>query len=242
MAEATPLAGASVLVLGGSSGIGLATARAAAAAGAEVAIAGRDGERLERAAAELGGAVATHALDVGEEAAVAQLFERLGAVDHVLYTAGSLAGAPVAELDPAALREVLDTRFWGAVHLAKHGAPRIREGGSITLMSGTSVERPVAGGAIGTAAVGAIEALTRTLAVELAPLRVNCLRAGVVDTPLLDAFFGDQRDAVVAELGTGLPVGRVGRPEDVAAAALFLMSNGYATGSTLTLDGGALLV
>jgi NAD(P)-dependent dehydrogenase (short-subunit alcohol dehydrogenase family) len=236
------LEGAAVIVVGGSSGIGLATARAARAQGARVTIAGRSRERLERARAQLGGEVGAVALDVSEDAGVQALFEGAGRVDHVLLTAGSVVLAP--RLQPAleALRPALEDRFWGAVRVAKHAAPHMGAGGSITFTSGSAGQRPAPGTALDSASCGAVEALARALALDLAPVRVNALCPGYVDTPLLRGALGARADEVLAGVASALPARRIGRPEDVAHAALFLMTNGYVTGISLPVDGGQRLV
>jgi NAD(P)-dependent dehydrogenase (short-subunit alcohol dehydrogenase family) len=233
---------AGVLVIGGSSGIGLATARLAAEQGARVAIAARDAARLARAREELGAQVQAFQADAEDEDSLRALFERVGPLDHVLSTAGAVVHAPRLEGELAALRAFSDRRVSAAIHVARQAAPRLRAHGSITFLSGTAATRPHAGGALDSAACAAIEGLTRALAFELAPLRVNALRPGAVDTPLLASALGDARDAFLAQAARALPVGRVGRPEDVAQAALFLMSCGYVTGIALCVDGGHGLV
>jgi NAD(P)-dependent dehydrogenase (short-subunit alcohol dehydrogenase family) len=236
------LKNATVVVLGGSSGIGLATAKAAQAEGARVIIAGRSKERLERAGAELGPTARTVPLDVNDERGTAEFFAGLDVLDHLFTTAGAFIGDAGLLPDTAALRPALDTRFWGALYAAKHAAPRMRRDGSITFMSGIAALRPIQAGAVATASCGAIEAFARALAVDLAPIRVNAIRPGFVDTPLLDAFLGPNKPAVVETMAKRLPVRRVGRPEDIADGVLFLMKNGYVTGISLTIDGGGLLI
>jgi NAD(P)-dependent dehydrogenase (short-subunit alcohol dehydrogenase family) len=144
--------------------------------------------------------------------------------------------------DTAALRPALDTRFWGALYAAKYAAPKMERGGSITLMSGTAAVRPLPGASVATASCGAVEAFARALALDLAPIRVNAIQPGLIDTPLIGELMGDRREAMIAQEAARLPVRRVGKPEDVADAVLFLMRNGYVTGITLTVDGGRLLL
>jgi NAD(P)-dependent dehydrogenase (short-subunit alcohol dehydrogenase family) len=136
----------------------------------------------------------------------------------------------------------MDTRFWGALYAAKYGAPKMNGSGSITFMSGTAAQRPIGGMSVASASCGAVEAFARALAVDLAPIRVNTIQPGFVDTPLLDEFLGAQRAEILAAAAARLPVRRIGQPEDIADAVLFLMKNGYVTGITLTIDGGGLLV
>jgi NAD(P)-dependent dehydrogenase (short-subunit alcohol dehydrogenase family) len=229
-----------VVILGGSSGIGLATARAALAEGAKVIITGRSPERLKAAQSELGG-VRTVALDVQDEAGTRSLFNELDHVDHVFITAGEIVFDPKVQGDTAMVRPALDTRFWGAVNATKFGAPKMSAGGSITFMSGTAAIRPLPGAAVGTASCAAIEGLARALAVELKPIRVNVIQPGLVDTPFLDLFGQDRRAALIAEYSKRILVGRPGTAEEIADAVLFLMRNGFVTGITLTVDGGGVL-
>jgi NAD(P)-dependent dehydrogenase (short-subunit alcohol dehydrogenase family) len=236
------LAHKTVVVLGGTSGIGLATAKAAQSEGARVIVTGRSRERLTAAQAELGSGARTVALDVADEAGTRALFQEIDRVDHIFITAGSVALDARLAPDSASLRPALDVRFWGAFNAAKYGAAKMNEGGSITFMSGTTARRPLRGAAVATASCGAVEAFARALAIDLAPIRVNTLQPGYVDTPMLDDLLGEARAKIKAEAGARLPVKRIGRPEELADAVLFLMKNGYVNGITLTVDGGGLLV
>jgi len=236
------LAHSTVVILGGSSGIGLATAKAAKAEGARVVVTCRSADRLKSAQALLGAEARTVALDVADEAGTRALFEEFDRVDHVFITAGIVVLDSGLAPDSASLRPVLDTRFWGAFAAAKYGAAKMRGGGSITFMSGTTARRPLKGAAVATASCGAVEAFARALAVDLASTRVNTIQPGYVDTPMLDELLGEARNAIKAEAGAHLPVKRIGRPEEIADAVLFLMKNGYVNGITLTVDGGGLLV
>jgi len=236
------LAHGTVVILGGSSDIGLATAKAAKAEGARVVVTGRSADRLKSAQALLGADARTIVLDVADEAGTRALFEELDRVDHVFITAGVVVLDSGLAPDSASLRPALDTRFWGAFAAAKYGAAKMRGGGSITFMSGTTARRPLKGAAVATASCGAVEAFARALAVDLAPTRVNTIQPGYVDTPMLEELLGEARNAIKAEAGAHLPVKRIGRPEEIADAVLFLMKNGYVNGITLTVDGGGLLV
>ena len=229
-----------VVILGGSSGIGLATAQAALAAGAKVIITGRSRDRLEAARLAIQADVRTVALDVTDEAGTRALFAGLDKVDHVFITAGMVTFDP--KLAPAsdAMRPALDQRFWGALYAAKYAAAKMGAGGSITFMSGTAAIKPLPGAAVATASCGAIEAFARSLALDLAPIRVNTIQPGLVDTPFLD-LLGDRRQALIDDYSRRLPVGRPGRPEEIADAVLFLMRNQFVTGITLTVDGGGVL-
>ena len=230
-----------MIVIGGSSGIGLATAAMAKEAGARVTIAGRDEARLASARDELGGDVGTVAVDVADEGGVAALFDGVDSVDHVANFAGTHVNGRLADLDTSAMQGPVDNRFWGALYVCKHAAPRMT-GGSITICTGAGVGRPRAGGAIVAAAAGGSEVLARAMAVELAPTRVNVIRPGIVDTPLFDRMAGDARDEVLAGMAKRVPLKRVAQPEDIADAVLFLMRNDYVTGELLTIDGGFSLV
>jgi NAD(P)-dependent dehydrogenase (short-subunit alcohol dehydrogenase family) len=229
-----------VVILGGSSGIGLATARAALAEGARVTITGRSRERLEAARAALETDVRTVALDVTDEPGTRGLFASFQHVDHVFITAGVVAFDQKLAPETASLRNAIETRFLGALLAAKYASARMGAGGSITLMSGTAAVRPLPGAAVATASCGAVEAFARSLAVDLAPIRVNTVQPGLVDTPFLDVL-GERRAAMIAEYSRRLPVKRAGRPEEIADGVLFLMKNGFVTGITLTIDGGGVL-
>jgi len=236
------LKNATVVILGGSSGIGLATAKAARAEGAQVIITGRSAKRLQTARADLGDAVRTVVLDVADETGTRIFFQELDHLDHVFITAGTLVKDSRLAPDSATLRPAMDTRFWGALYAAKYGALKMNGSGSIVFMSGTAGQRPLDGASVASASCGAVEAFARALAVDLAPIRVNTIQPGFVDTPLLDEVLGAQRAEILAAVATRLPVRRIGRPEEIADAVLFLMKNGYVTGITLTIDGGGLLV
>jgi NAD(P)-dependent dehydrogenase (short-subunit alcohol dehydrogenase family) len=231
-----------VVVLGGSTGMGLATAKAAAAEGAQVVITGRSKEKLEAAVAQLPAGSRSAALDVADEAGTRSLFEQIGHVDHLFITAAAVTVGTTLASDSEVLRPSMDTRFWGSLYAARYGAAQMKNGGSITFMSGTSAWKPRPGGAVGSASCGAIEAFGRSLAIELAPIRVNTIAPGLIDTPLIEALVGERKAALVEREVARQPVKRVGTPEDIADAVLFLMKNGYVTGITLTVDGGRMLI
>ena len=237
-----PLKDTTVVILGGSSGIGLATAKAARAEGALVIITGRSAQRLQKARADLGDGVRAVALDVADETGTRAFFQNLSNVDHVFITASTVSRDSRLAPDSELMRPAMDTRFWGALYAAKYAAPKMNGGGSITFMSGTAACRPIAGASVASASCGAVDAFARALAVDLAPIRVNTIQPGLVDTPLLDEVLGAERVDVLAAAAARLPVRRIGRPEDIADAVLFLMKNGYVNGITLTVDGGGLLV
>jgi NAD(P)-dependent dehydrogenase (short-subunit alcohol dehydrogenase family) len=167
--------------------------------------------------------------------------ERRDAIDHLFVTIGSYVADHHLEPPMDTLRGPLDTRMVAALHATKHALAKMSERGSITLMSGTASIRPIPGTSMSSASCAAIEGLMRGLAVDFAPIRVNALRAGFFDTPFLDEALGNQRADVVADLEARLLVGRIGRPEEAAAAVIFMMETGYVTGSCLTIDGGGSL-
>jgi NAD(P)-dependent dehydrogenase (short-subunit alcohol dehydrogenase family) len=236
------LAGATVVVVGGSSGMGLATARLAVAAGANVRVVGRDSERLERAVESLGGATDGVSADAANEADMAGVFSDLPRVDHVVVFAGEQPVAPLAETELEQFRRAMEARVWGALNACKFAAPKMSLTGSFTFCSGLSAHRPRAHRSIGASATAALESFGRAMAVELAPIRVNTICPGAIDTPLLARVYGSQRDEAMAAVEKRVPVGRLGRPEEVADAVLFLMRNGYVTGITLPVDGGVQLL
>jgi len=209
----------------------------AVADGARLVIAGRDESRLASASKELGGDVQTFALDVGDESGVEALFASLDEVDHVATLAGTHVNGMLADLDTAALQGPVDNRFWGPAYICKYAGPKMH-GGSITLCTGAGVGRPRAGAAIVMAAAGGSEVLARAMALELAPVRVNVVRPGIVETPMLARMAGDHLDEVLAAQAKRVPVRRVAQPEEIAHAIHFLMTNEYVTGTTLTIDGG----
>ncbi|WP_406430903.1 SDR family oxidoreductase [Streptomyces sp. NBC_00631] len=236
------LNGQHIVVIGGSSGMGLATAHAAAEAGAVVTIASSSKERVDAALTELPDSCNGAAIDVRDEAAVAELFARVGELDHVVFTAGDQPDRrALAELPLDQARHTFDVRFWGAVAVAKHAAPRIRPGGSITFTTGTVGVRPVPGAALASAGSAATEGLVRGLALDLAPVRVNAVRSGAVRTPLWDAVPEPQRAAVFDAFARRALTGAIGEPQQIAAANLHLMENQFVTGTVLTVDGGLLL-
>lgn len=228
-----------VVVLGGSSGLGLATAQAAMREGAEVVIVGRSPERLAQAQEFLPRAKMM-AADATDEAAVQQLFAEIGTIQHVFVTAAEATLGTIQEKSFEAVRPTLDSKLSAAYHAAKYGAPQIVSG-SITFVSGLAAWRPFVGGTTAAAANAGLEAMGRILALELKPIRVNTVVPGVIDTPLLNQIFGTQKEEQVRKIAESLPVGRIGTPEDVAEAVVFLMASSFITGSVLHVDGGALL-
>ncbi|GAA2345675.1 SDR family oxidoreductase [Streptomyces violaceusniger] len=237
------LQGQRIVVIGGTSGIGLAVAEAAAREGADVVVASRRQESVDAALKRLPEGAGGLTLDATDEDAVRAFFERVGAFDHLVYTAGeALLMESMAESDLARSKRFLDTRLWGAYSAVKHGAALIRKGGSVVLTTGSASRRPLPGTTVAASLLGAMESLTRALALELAPIRVNVVSPGVVRTDLWREMSEEDRGGLFDSTAASLPVGRVGTPEDVAEAYLYLMRGGYSTGSVVDVNGGALLV
>ena len=236
------LAGQTVVAIGGSAGIGLETARRARAAGAEVIVTGRNPERLERAAAEVG-AKSSAAFDATDPAALDRFFRELpGQIDHVMVTGPGPYYAPLAELDRDRAHRDFDDHIWLAVAVAQHAVGRVRPGGTLLFMGGTGGRSRGPGLSLIAAGTAALPALVANLAVEIAPIRINLIAAGFVDTPLSAQLLGDDLEARREQLRATLPIGRVIGPEDIAALAVHLMTNTAMTGATYDIDGGQQLV
>ena len=232
-----------VVVLGGSSGIGFAVAELAAALGASVVIASSNPERVQKAIEAVGGEAQGQALDVSDERAVATFFTKLGVFDHLVFTAGDkLRLRDLVTTDLGQARRAFELRYWAALAAVKYGSPHIRNGGSIVLTTGVAGRRPRKGWVVAASVCGTIEALTRALAVELAPIRVNAVSPGVVRTNLWQNMSTAEQENLYESVGNSLPVGRVGEPNDIAQAYLFLMQEGFSTGQTVVVDGGTVLV
>ena len=231
------LTGKKVVVVGGSSGIGLSTAELATREGAEVIIASRNADRLNAVAGNLGARAIP--ADVTSDESVASLFRSCGPVDHVVVTAAQLRTGPFKTVAMEDVRSTMEGKFWGAWRVAR--SAEIRPGGSLTLVSGYLSIRPRPNSAIVGAANGAIESLARSLALELAPVRVNAVSPGIIDTPIRAAMPEAARRDMLAKTAASLPVGRVGVGEDIARQILAFMTIGFATGSIVYIDGGALI-
>ncbi|MGW7425036.1 SDR family oxidoreductase [Streptomyces sp. NPDC054813] len=237
------LQGQRVVVIGGTSGIGLAVAEGAAREGARVVVASRRQESVDAALKVLPEDAEGQVLDATDEEAVRGFFARLGGYDHLVFTAGeSLLLETVARTSVEEARRFLDTRLFGAYTAVKYGVGSIRPGGSVVLTTGTAGQRPMPGSSVASALCGAMESLTRALAVELAPVRFNVVSPGVVRTELWRELPEADRDGLFRSSAESLPVGRVGEPADVAEAYLYLMRGGYSTGSVVVVDGGGSLV
>jgi len=232
-----------VVIVGGSSGIGLAVAEQAASHGAGVVIVSGNAARVQGAVKSIGGKAQGQAVDVSDEKAVESFFANLGAFDHLAFTAGdSLQLHQLADTDLKQARRAFELRYWSALAAVKYGSPQIRKGGSIVLTTGVAGQRPHSGWVIAASVCGTIEALTRALAIELAPIRVNAVSPGVVRTNLWQSMSSSEREQLFESVGKRLPVGRVGEAHDIAQAYLFLMQEEFSTGQTVVVDGGTVLV
>ncbi len=236
------LRGQTVVVIGGSAGIGLETARQARAEGADVILTGRTRDRLGSAAAEVG-ATSTATFDANDLTALEGFFAGLETpIDHVMVTAGRPYYSPLAEMDFDEARRGLYEHPMVMLGVARYAGPRVRPGGTLIFMGGTGGRRTGVGMGVISAATAALPALTANLALEIAPVRVNLIAAGFVDTPLSASLLGDALDDRREELRATLPIGRVVGPADVAALAIHLMTNSVLTGATYDIDGGQQLV
>ena len=232
------LVGQTVVLIGGSAGIGLETARRARAEGADVVLVGRDHARLSDAARDVG-AARTAAFDANDSAALRSFFQDLPRpIDHVLVTAGGPHYGPLLEMDAEQVRHAISEHMVLALEVARTAGGRMRPGGTLLLMGGTGGRRVGRGLGILAAATAALPPFTATLALELAPVRVNLIAAGFVDTPLSASLLGDRLEERRNELRTTLPIGRVVGPADVAALAVHIMTNTAVTGATYDIDGG----
>ena len=232
------LAGQTVVVIGGSAGIGLETARRARAEGAEVILTGRNRDRLSQAARDVG-AEKTAAFDATDSRALRRFFHDLpGPIDHVLVTAGGPVYGPLLEMDSARVRDALSGHIVVGLEVARNAVGKMRPGGTLILMSGTGGRRIGHGLGIASAATAAMPPFAAALALEAAPVRVNVIAAGFVDTPLSASLLGDQLDERRNELRETLPIRRVVTPADVAALAVHIMTNTAITGATYDIDGG----
>lgn len=236
------LQGQTVVVIGGSAGIGLETARLAKAEGADVILSGRNPDRLQNAAAEIG-AAGTAAFDADDSAALEAFFAGIdGPIDHVMVTAGAPYYATLKEMDFDEARRALQAHPMLMAGVARYTIGKVRSGGTLLFMGGTGGRNPRLAVGLMAAMTAALPALTASLAIEIAPVRINLIAAGFVDTPLSASLLGDNLDARRTELRETLPIGRVVQPEDVAALAVHIMTNTALTGATYDIDGGQQLV
>ena len=236
------LLGQTVVVIGGSAGIGFETARRARAEGTKLILTGRNPERLERAASEIG-PLSTAAFDVEDAASLERFFANLpGTIDHVMVTAGRPHYGRIVDMDLEQARQALDAHILLMIQVARNAAHKVRPGGSLLFMGGTGGRRASIGLGIVSTVTAALPALTANLALELAPVRVNLIAAGFVDTPLSASLLGDELENRRNHLRATLPIRRVVEPSDVAALAVHIMTNTALTGGTYDIDGGQQLV
>lgn len=237
------LKGKKVVILGGSSGIGLATARAAANAGCEVIIVSGNQQRIEKALAELPAGSKGVAVDLTIEEKISELFATVGQFDHMVFTAGeSLQINAIADLEITDAKQFFNLRYWGAFAAVKYGAPHIKPGGSITLTGGCASLRPGKGWSLMASICAAMEGFTRAMAIELAPVRVNIVTPGLVKTGLWDDMESQERENMYTHFSGELPVKYVAGPDDIAETYLYLMQQNYSTGQVVVADGGYVLV
>jgi NAD(P)-dependent dehydrogenase (short-subunit alcohol dehydrogenase family) len=246
MMEASGFPVQHLLIVGGSSGMGLALAQKTLQLGAEVTLVGRSLERLAAAQHQLPYAERLHtvAADVTREDEVVRLFSAAVAYNHIVTTAADITGVYelLPQLSVERVRAMLDSKLIGPWLLAKYGAPRLKAGGSITFTSGIAARRPAARGSAVAAANGGLESMVYALAIELAPIRVNAVSPGWTDTPIWQGIVGDRKESVLNEMARRLPVGRVGQPSDIADAIAAVIQNGFITGIVVHVDGGQRLV
>lgn len=231
------LAGKHVVVVGGSQGIGLETARLATQAGATVTIMGRSPEKLQSARDHLG-QVHTIPMNIADETAVDEAFAEIASIDHVYIAAGSFVGGKILDGSVEQFRPAIDSRLWGSVYVIRAAAPKIPAGGSVTLTGGLSTDRPVVGAWVTSVATAAAEQLSRALSLELAPIRVNAVAPGWTDTPMWDGILGAAKQGAFQDVAAKIPTGRLATATEVASAVIFLMSNASITGEVIHTDGG----
>lgn len=237
------LTGKKVVLLGASSGIGFATAKAAAAEGAEIVIISSNQERIDAALAAIPEGGAGYQADLSDEEQVKNLFKTIGNFDHLVYTAGeNIQLGILAETEIEAARKFFNLRYWGAVTAVKYATPFLNQGGSVVLTSGIASLRPGSGWSVASSICSAMEGFTRAMAIELAPIRVNIVSPGVIRTNLWGSMTAEERDGMYAQIGNALPVKRVGEAEDVAENFIYLMKQKFVTGQVLIVDGGTVLV
>jgi NAD(P)-dependent dehydrogenase (short-subunit alcohol dehydrogenase family) len=241
------LLGKKVVIVGGSSGIGLGVAASALERGAEVVIVGRSESKLQAAQGALGGGndrVRARSVDMTQESAIARLFLEIGAFDHLVSTAGAPPpGDPIGRTDMELVRRFVDNKLLGAVMVAKLAVRVLKTGGSMTFTSGINKDRPpVPGGSVVSAIAGSFSYFARALSLELAPTRVNVVSPGWVDTPMFDELAGEAKPSLFAGMAARLPAGRIATPADIAPAYVFAMESEFTTGQTIHIDGGQSLI
>jgi NAD(P)-dependent dehydrogenase (short-subunit alcohol dehydrogenase family) len=234
-----------IVIVGGTSGIGFAIAQAALSESAEIVVASSNASNVDSAVKRLANGATGIVVDATDERSVESVFGKLGSFDHLVYTAGdwsAIRRGALAEIDIERAASIFKVRFWGALTVIKHARPHLSANGSITLTDGMIAHRPRKDSAVSTAMAGAIEHLTRALAVELAPIRVNAVCPGAIRTEIWNAILPDRREEQFRQMTQRLPIPRIGEPEEAAEAYLYLMRAGYTTGQILMVDGGTSVV
>lgn len=232
------LNGKKIIVIGGTSGIGLGIAQACAKQGAKLVIASRSLDKLAQSKKTIGKEVETYALDVSQPEQIKAFFQKIGKFDHLVTPGATVAWGNFGSMTEHDEQASFQSKFWGQYYAAKYGFHNISPDGSIVLFAGCWSQRPISGATIPSSINGAIESLGRALAIELAPLRVNVISPGIIDTPVFSGISAPERKAFFDKTAKNLPVKKIGNTEEVAMTAIYLMTNTYTTGSTLYVDGG----
>ena len=235
------LKGKKIVIIGGSSGIGFETAKQVIAQGAEVIIASRSKNKLQNAKEQLGARAVAFTLDTTQEQQVQSFFEKVGQFDHLVVSAAETSSGSFLDTNTTQARQLFENKFWGQYYAAKYGAPKVLPHGSITLFSGVVAYKSMVGSSMLGAVNAAVSNLGQTLALELAPIRVNIISPGIIDTPSRNEMPEETRNHFYATMGNKLPVKRIGRAEDVAQSVLYLFQNSFVTGTVLHVEGGHIL-
>lgn len=237
------LSGQKAVITGITSGIGRASAELLLSMGAEVVVSARTQEKLDAAIAEFDGAISGHVVDLLDVGSIKTFFDQIGSYDHLVTPAATGMFAPIRDMDFAAAREIIETKQWGQMQTVYHGTKQISETGSITLFSGTVTQKPLPGSSMFAAVGAATEASARVWGLELAPIRVNTIVPGIIETPVWTGLMGDEAaKEAIAGFADALPVKRAGTPRDVAKAVAFLIDNDFVNGISLVVDGGHRLI
>jgi len=235
------LTGKKIIIIGGSSGIGLSIAKACLSQGAQLVIASRNLDKLNNSKKDLNPETEIHSLDISQPDQIQNFFQKVGKFDHLITPAATVSWGTFGAMNKREEQASFQNKFWGQYYAAKFGFPYLNTGGSIVFFAGCWSQRPIAGAAIPSSINGAIESLGRSLAVELAPLRVNVISPGIIDTPVFSGLSEQDRKAFFDKTAKGTPIKKIGNPQEVAMAAIYLMTNTFTTGSTIFVDGGETL-
>lgn len=238
----TSIENSTIIITGANGGIAKACAKLLTRYGANLVVTTRDKDKLAPVLSDLGDKAQGHILDVSNPQDVEAFFERVGAFDHLITPAASSLIAPLSDLDLNEARTLIESKQLGQLYCVKYGSNHIHESGSITLFSGTVTQKPMAGASMFAAVGAATEAAARIWALELAPVRINTIVPGIIDTPVWAGLMGDAAKEQLQAFADMLPVGRIGTPEDIAKTAAFLIDNGFIDGQTIVVDGGHRLI